>query len=201
MHGWSGRATQFTAIIKVLLQKNYHVYSIEAPAHGESAQRKTHMLEFVDALQTVIKKFGPFQYAIGHSLGGMAIFNCLKTSSFDPKSIITIGTPTSIRNVVYDFCDKIETNAQVARQLIRYIEKRYSMKVKKASTGHLASRYNPNGLIIHDVNDLDVDIRNAKALKKKWPNAELLITEGLGHRKILIERKVVDAIVGFLPLS
>ncbi len=201
MHGWSGRATQFLAIIEALLKENYHIYSIEAPAHGDSKQRKTHMLEFVDALNVVIKKFGKFQYAIGHSMGGMAIFNCLKTSSFDPKSIVLLGTPANIRNVVYDFCDKVEANEQVARLLIEYIENRYSMKVKKASTDTLAMRYNPNGLIFHDVNDLDVDVHNAKALKKKWPNANLIVTEGLGHRKILMDRKVIDAIVGFLPLS
>src|SRR5690606_19473234 len=69
VHGWSGRASQFFKIIEELHKKGYHVFSIEAPAHGKSKQKKTHMLEFVDCIEVAQSKFGQFDFAIGHSLG------------------------------------------------------------------------------------------------------------------------------------
>ena len=75
------------------------------------------------------------------------------------------------------------------------------MKPEEASTDYLATKFNPAGLIIHDENDQDVGVENALELAKHWPNANLIVTQGLGHRKVLMEQKVIDAIIGFLPLS
>ena len=200
VHGWGGRATQFFRIIEELHKKGYHVFSIEAPAHGSSKQKKTHMLEFVDCIETVQSKFGQFDFAIGHSLGGMAIFNGL-LKNLSPQKIVVIGTPVSIRSVVHDFCEKVKATPKVANRIIENIETRYSMKVEDASTDYLASRFNPKGMIIHDTDDQDVSVEQAKQLAKKWPNAELVVTEGLGHRKVLMDQKVIDKIIGFLSLK
>ena len=200
VHGWSGRATQFFRIIEELHKKGYHVFSIEAPAHGTSKQKKTHMLEFVDCIEVAQNKFGQFDFAIGHSLGGMAIFNSL-LRNLSPHKIVVIGSPVSIRSVVNDFCEKVKSTPKVANRIIENIENRYSMKVEDASTDDLANRFNPQGLIIHDEDDQDVSVAQAKELAKKWPNAQLVITKGLGHRKVLMDQTVIDSILGFLPLD
>lgn len=199
VHGWSGRATQFIRIIEELHKKGYHVFSIEAPAHGTSKQKKTHMLEFVDCIEVTQNKFGQFDFAIGHSLGGMAIFNSL-LRNLSPHKIVVIGTPVSIRSVVNDFCEKVKATSKVADRIIENIEKRYTMKVEDASTDDLAANFNPQGLIIHDTQDQDIDVDQARKLAKRWTNAQLIITEGLGHRKVLMDQQVIDNILSFLPL-
>lgn len=201
MHGWSGRATQFFKIIESLLAEGYHVYSIEAPAHGESDQKKTHMLEFVHSIEKANEGFGPFQHAIGHSLGGMALFNAMKNEKFKPETLSVIGSPASIENVVFDFCEKIEASEKVGERIIRYIESRYDLKIWQASTAYLAEQFDPQGIIVHDEDDADVDIENAKELERKWSNANLIITEGLGHRKILMKDQVIDKIIAFLNVN
>lgn len=156
------------------------------------------MLEFANAMKVTESKFGPFHSAIGHSMGGMAIFNTIRMHSFNPGSVIIIGTPANIQNVVTDFCNRLGANSQVGNGIIRYIEKRYSLKAREASTDHLAAEYNPPGLIIHDTQDRDVPYENARITNKAWPSAKLITTQGLGHRKILMHPKVNQAIVDFL---
>ena len=56
-------------------------------------------------------------------------------------------------------------------------------------------------MIIHDTDDQDISVEQAKQLAAKWPNAQLVITQGLGHRKVLMDQKVIDSIIGFLPLN
>lgn len=197
VHGWSGRGSQFFKVIENLKTKGFHVFAIDAPAHGYSRQKKTHMLEFVEALVEVQKKVGPFKFAIGHSLGGMAIFNTLPLN-YSYQKIVVIGTPDNIPHVVQDFCDKVKASKKVAARIVRSIETRYSMNVYEASTDYLAGKFNPQGLIIHDENDQDISVKNAKELAKQWPKARLLITRGLGHRKVLMDQQVINSIVGFL---
>ncbi len=198
MHGWSGRGSQFFKITEQLVKQGFRVLALDAPAHGESQLKRSHMLEFVDALEVVAKKYGPIEAAIGHSMGGMAIFNAMKREGFSPSKLIIIGTPANIRNVVTDFCNRLKANAKVARGIINYIENRYDMEVENVSTDQLAAELNPAGLIIHDEHDLDVALENARITAAHWPRAELVVTSGLGHRKILMDRDVIDRISDFL---
>ena len=155
------------------------------------------MLQFVDAICAIEKRFGKFEVAIGHSLGGMAIFNAL-VRNFAPKVVMNIGSPASISNTVADFCKKIEAGSKVKDSILKRILKEYNVDLKSTSSSYLASIYNPLGVIVHDNNDTDVPVKNAFELYEYWPNAHLIITDGLGHRKVLMEDSIIDEIEAFL---
>ena len=53
-------------------------------------------------------------------------------------------------------------------------------------------------LVIHDKDDDDVPVRAAHHIFENLKNGELLITEELGHRKILGNTKVIKKIIAFL---
>ena len=53
-------------------------------------------------------------------------------------------------------------------------------------------------LIIHDINDNDVSVSAAHQINKTIKTSELLITEGLGHRRILGDKMVITKIMEFL---
>ncbi len=196
IHGWSGRASQFHKIAEHLHAHGYHIFSIEAPEHGELLGASTHMLNFVDAVEETALRFGQIDLAIGHSLGGMALFNVLGRNQWFEKMVI-IGSPANIPNVVGDFCEKIELDDKVAKGIIRYIENRFNLKAEEASSDYLCQLYRPEGLIIHDVYDQDVPVENARIMHQKWRGSRYLETEGLGHRKVLRDQKVLDAIYDF----
>lgn len=197
VHGWSGRGTQFFKLIEELLKGGFHVFAIDAPAHGESKQKQTNMLEFVEAIEKMSSKFGAFDFGIGHSLGGMALMNSLDRG-LPFKKIVTVGTPTSIPAVIDDFCEKVEASAKVGQAIDAYIESRFGRPTTTFSTDYLAQRHQPAGLIIHDTEDTDVPVRHAEGLSSIWTNARLIITNGLGHRKVLMDETVVREISLFL---
>ncbi|MBD3724086.1 MAG: alpha/beta hydrolase, partial [Flavobacteriaceae bacterium] len=98
VHGWSGRGTQLVKIANNF-KDNYHIISFDAPAHGLSSGKTTMMLEFVESIIEIKKKHGNLKYAIGHSLGGMAILNSInKQVHFD--KIVLIGSGNSIKNII-----------------------------------------------------------------------------------------------------
>jgi hypothetical protein len=53
-------------------------------------------------------------------------------------------------------------------------------------------------LVIHDREDVEVPWREGAAIAAAWPGAELLTTQGLGHRRILRDPAVVARVSTFL---
>ena len=49
-------------------------------------------------------------------------------------------------------------------------------------------------LVVHDDDDQEVSITHAETLIAAWPHARLLRTHGLGHRRVLRDPAVVDAV-------
>jgi hypothetical protein len=53
-------------------------------------------------------------------------------------------------------------------------------------------------LVVHDEDDKEVPLAHARALAASWPSAHLMVTQGLGHRRVLREPAVVEKVLGFL---
>lgn len=197
VHGWSGRGTQFHKLILELLKNDWKVITFDAPAHGSSVQKQTTLLEFTYCCMQICKEYGPISNAIGHSLGGGALFNALdRGASFE--KLITIGTPATIRLVVKDFSQKIGASQKIAEGILHHIEKNFQVKTPEISSNFLAEKHNPKGLILHDEEDLDVLAMNAYQLHKSWTNASLQISKGLGHRKIINHPDSISRIITLL---
>ena len=53
-------------------------------------------------------------------------------------------------------------------------------------------------LLIHDQNDRQVPVAEAARAAHMLPGAELMVTRGLGHNRLLADPAVVTAIVDFV---
>jgi dipeptidyl aminopeptidase/acylaminoacyl peptidase len=53
-------------------------------------------------------------------------------------------------------------------------------------------------LIIHDKDDDEVSVKGAYHIQKHLKHVEIMITEGLGHRKILGDEAVIQRIKEFI---
>ena len=53
-------------------------------------------------------------------------------------------------------------------------------------------------LLLHSMDDDAVEWDNSKAIAEQWPNAELVLCDGLGHRMIAQDRSVIERVVEFV---
>jgi hypothetical protein len=53
-------------------------------------------------------------------------------------------------------------------------------------------------LVVHDRDDREVPWHDGAAIAAAWPGAALFTTEGIGHRKVLRDSRVVARVVDFL---
>ena len=200
VHGWSGRGTQLVKIADSLLEKDYSIISFDAPAHGKSGTKTTLMLEFIESILEVEKVYGPFEYAVGHSLGGMSILNAVK-KGLQVKKAVVIGSGNSVINIVNTFIEKIGLPNDVAVLMKNNFEKKYHLEMESFSAYVAAKEVKIPVLVIHDIDDEDIPVSESYHLAEHLSNKEILITNNLGHRKILGDSKVIHQIVEFLLIK
>lgn len=196
-HGWSGSGTQLSKIADQLLLKGYSTVSFDAPAHGKAPGKRTIMPHFIETINYVEKEYGPFDAAIGHSLGGMSL---LRTTKFGLpiNKLVIIGTANSITAITKNFAKSLQLNKKVAQHLKAYFDNRYGEDLDNYSGGVSAEGVKIPTLVVHDKHDIDVHYSSAHEIVDKLEKGKLMLTEQLGHRKILGDEKVISEIVEFI---
>ena len=200
VHGWSGRGTQLVKIADAFLENGYATISFDAPAHGKSGTKTTLMLEFIESILEVEKQYGPFEFAVGHSLGGMSILNAVK-KGLQIKKAVVIASGNSVINIVNTFTEKIGLPNKVAVLMKNNFEKKYHLEMESFSAYVVAKEVKIPVLVIHDNDDEDISVSEAYHLAENLTNKEILITNNLGHRKILGDLKVIEKIVEFFLIK
>jgi len=197
VHGWNGRGTQLVSIAKAFKELNYTIISFDAPGHGKSPKTNANMKHFIEAVFELDKKYNGFDVMIGHSLGGMSVVNSLGRGLQTDKAVI-IGSGNTTKAITEDFLGTIGMKQKLTPILINLFERKYNDKMTNYDVADQALKVNVPVLIIHDKNDRDVPFTAAEAISANLQNNELLITTGLGHRKILGDEKVIEKIVQFV---
>ncbi|WP_109437458.1 alpha/beta fold hydrolase [Aquimarina sp. AU119] len=197
VHGWSGSGTQLSKIADALIAKGYSTISFDAPAHGDSPGKRTMLPHFIETIYQLEEMYGPFEAAIGHSLGGMSLLRATKYG-LQIKKLVIIGTANSITAITKNFAKNLQLNKKVARLLKAYFDKRYGEDLDNYSGAISASGVNIPTLVVHDKNDVDVHYSAAYEINDNLTNGKLLITEQLGHRKILGTLEVISKIENFI---
>lgn len=197
LHGWSGRCTQLFAFADKLLEKGYMVISFDGPAHGQSTGNKTEMLEFLATVKKVEQEFGPFEAAIGHSFGGMCLFNSV-SDFMKIKALVTIGSGDKTSNILRQFVRNLHLKDSIYPKLQHYLEDKWQVKVDDYASSYVAKKITIPTLIIHDTEDGDVPVRYAYDIRQNLQKGAILITSGLGHTKILRDKNIVQKAVDFI---
>lgn len=197
VHGWSGRGTQLVKIADRLINMGYSTISFDAPAHGKSPGKSTLMLEFIESILELEKQYGKFEYAIGHSLGGMSVLNAIK-KGLNVKKAIIIGCGDSINDILLDFVSKLHLKPEIASLMRKSFEESFKESMESYSGAIAAEKVNIPMLVIHDKEDEDVPYTASENIHNTLKNSKLILTENLGHRKILGDDIVISQIQKFL---
>ena len=199
VHGWSGRGTQLVKFAEAFEKLGFQIVSFDAPAHGKSPGNKTLMPDFIASIIEIAKQFGPFEAAVGHSLGGMSLLNAVK-EGLQIKRLTIIGSGDIVKDIIDDFVKKLQLNSKIGDLLRIHFEKKSNRTMDSYSSFHAASEISIPVLVIHDESDEEVPVRCAHHIHQHLKNGELMITQNLGHRKILGDAKVIQETTNFIGL-
>ncbi|HXH94675.1 MAG TPA: hypothetical protein VNN25_24075, partial [Thermoanaerobaculia bacterium] len=86
----------------------------------------------------------------------------------------------------------------LAKRMERTIERQFGIDWSHLRGTALAPQMNAPLLVIHDEDDADVPARFGHDLADVWPDAVLMLTRNLGHRRILRDPTVIAAAIEFI---
>ncbi len=199
IHGWMGRAGNFSRLIRQLTNEGYRALSFDAPAHGASSGKQSNLLEFMEAARIIASRHGPLSACIGHSLGGVTGY-LLTLEGMQARALITIGIPSRAEEIFYTFfVRRLNGTLQGAPYLKEWALKHKKFDFEKTFPLHEHPLPDPAQLfVIHDEEDKDVNVKEAPLLHQGNPGSSLLITKGLGHVKILKDKEILQRCLAFI---
>ncbi|ARV05616.1 alpha/beta hydrolase [Polaribacter sp. SA4-10] len=199
-HGWAGRSTQLFMIANKLLEKGFMVISFDAPAHGKSLGRTTNMIEYIETIKAINNEFGPFEAAIGHSFGAMALLNASAEKELF-KCLVTVGSGDKVSDIISNYIKNLGLKEPISKKMKAHFEKKLSRSLEDFTTSEAAKKVKTPTLVIHDLIDGDVAVSCALNIRQSLQNGSLLITNGLGHTKILRDKDVTNKIINFILIN
>lgn len=193
-HGWSGRALQLYHFVEPLVERGYKVVAFDQKGHGESATQFSSFPECVQATQLVFDHYKPNVVAmIGHSMGGSAILK-ISENIPTPIQLVAVAPMGDIFVVLENLRLKMGLSELLFANVIKTIERECSVNLQTLRTANIDKIKHHHVLLVHDQNDSVNHVQTSQNLHKDLPSSELLLTNNLGHNKILNHSETLELI-------
>ena len=199
VHGWEGRGSQLAAFAQPLVDAGFGVVAFDAPGHGASSGRKSSLPHFAWALRAVADAAGGATAIIAHSLGCAAATLAARDGMPFDRAVF-LAPPLNPSDYTRQFGEMFGLPDRVVDDLRSRVEERFLRRWSDYSLANIAPAMSAALLVVHDRDDTETTWAGGAELAQRWPGARLVTTEGLGHRRILREPRVLDETVRFLTL-
>lgn len=202
VHGWGGWRGQLGAFVDVLESRGYRAIAFDAPSHGDSpagalGPRQSTLGELAEALAAVVDHYGPPAAVVGHSLGCAAAAVAIR----DGMSVPRLGFVAPVAQPIAftaEMARSLGFGDRIHSRMIQRLELLVGRPMSDFDLLTMSSAAIPATLIVADRDDREVGHEQAELLVAAWPEVDLVSTSGLGHRRILRDRGVVDLVASFV---
>lgn len=181
VHGWESNTSRWENFLPYLKQSGCTIIALDAPAHGLSSGKEFNIPRYAAFINIIVNRVKP-RYMVGHSIGGAT---ALYFQSHYPNNIIqklaVLGAPCDLNTLLYNYAGMLSLNSRVSRLLEKHFMKHFKIKTHEFSGSVFASKIKAKGLIAHDTEDEVVSFKEGKKIASAWPDAEFVVTKGLGH--------------------
>jgi len=202
VHGWGSNAAYIAALPTGLAESGAEVIVLDWPGHGLSSGRSLDMRQAVEAIIEAEKRFGRFDAVVGHSFGGACLMLAIggifrEAGSISPDKTVVIGSPSHIHWLFDDFAAMVGLPPRVKQLLISHTEKIAGAPLDDFDTVAAASRQGIPLLVVHAEDDKEVSADHARRFDSSGI-ARVHWANGLGHRRIVSDRGVIETVATFL---
>jgi pimeloyl-ACP methyl ester carboxylesterase len=197
VHGFEGNRAQFGAVVDALVERGYAAVALDVPAHGESVGSELTAVKFIAAIERALEKLAPVHAVVGHSMGGaMALYTLAKKGGATKAALIS--APSSLGRELRRFAGAVGLSKRGTKAFIASVETHVGRAADDFDVRHIAGDVNLPVLLIHDQNDRQVPVLESARAAHMLDTAELIVTRGLGHNRLLADATVVSSVVDFV---
>lgn len=202
VHGWGGHRGQLRSLVEPLVAAGMRVVAYDAPAHGDSGPgalggRRTTLPEMMSALDTVIAAHGPARAVVGHSMGAAAAALAVLDGTRTERLVLVtpLADPSTY---TVGFAHTLGFSEQTRHRFVVRMEALAGRRLAELDIPVRAAnavRPLPPTLVLSDRDDKEADHADGARIARAWPGAELVTSDGLGHRRILRDEETIKRVV------
>lgn len=200
VHGWGGRRTQLSSFVQPLRAAGFAVVAFDAPGHGDSAGSSLSLPIFARAIRHVARTLPPLAAIVAHSFGGPASAMAIRDGLVVPR-FVTLGAPADPSQWFEGFCRQLGVSAALRPRVQAAIERQVGIGMGELAVEVIGPGMRTTALVVHDEEDAEVAFADSQRLVAATKGATALVTQGLGHRKILRDARVIEAVVQFVAAA
>ncbi|MDI1462557.1 alpha/beta hydrolase [Catellatospora sp. KI3] len=199
VHGWSSRASRYAGMVTDLLHRGFSPVAFDAPGHGSSGGTSTNLLQYERIMRMLQQRHGGFAAVVAHSFGVPCAFHALR-NGLRADRLVAVSGPAEFDHLVTEFTRQLG----LRRSLSEHLRARSVRDIGVPDLWtRFSSTYEPTAvtvplLIVHDEDDDVVEVGHGRRLHAAYPGSRLLVTSGLGHRRILGDPRIVAPVGAFL---
>jgi pimeloyl-ACP methyl ester carboxylesterase len=203
IHGWRSRTEYMRTLIEGYRDAGYKVVSLDLPGHGQSQGRRLTLVSAVEAARLTGEWFGPFVAVVGHSFGGAVAANAVVGSvkNIPPlaaERLVLIAAPSSLPAIFNDFSRMLSVGPRSQAAMADRVERIAGRPLHEFVGDRQLAQTPVPTLVIHASDDREVSADHARLYAGAGDHVRLYWADGLGHRRILADRGVVERAVGFV---
>lgn len=196
VHGFGGRAGQMGGFAAPLVAAGYRVVSFDAPAHGAAAGTRSSLPEMLEVTKEVADRLGPLAGVVAHSNGASAVIAAL-AQGLRADRVALLAPMPDLESYISRLATQIGFSQQVAVLAQDRVERRFDLPFGALKGSTLAAQLSQPALILQDSADKIVPLSEVETLAAAWPGAELLVTAGLGHNRLLRDAGTIAAVAAY----
>jgi len=189
LHGWGGNAAQMTPFVQPLLDAGFSVVAFDGPGHGAATGRRSSLMALGRALRVLSYRIGGAHGVVAHSGGAAATRYALSTGARIDRAAF-VGAPAEWGPYLENFGKLLGLSADVLARMRAHAEDKVGVSMDEVRADLVVDGKLSRLLVLHDRSDREVPSRHGETVASSWPQAELMLTEGLGHRRILADSRV-----------
>ncbi len=197
VHGWQSNTYRWKNFIETLPKEEFTLYSFDAPGHGNSGSFFGNVPLYDKSISKIINHIGNAETIIAHSIGSFSALYSINTNPENkPTKMVSLASPDSAGDFINFYVEKLKLNERTIKNLEAYFNHYTTKDIADFSLEKIFTNKNPKGLIIHDKQDKVCTVEYAKKMHNLWPQSELVLTEGHGHK--LNDAKVIGMVKEFV---
>lgn len=197
VHGWAGSAAQMRRLADTLAAQGFDPVLLDLPAHGRSGGWRSTLPQFGRALFAAASRLGPLHGVVAHSLGALAALHAAARGL--PVQRLALIAPSAPPAQFLDwFAGSFGLPEGISARMRSQIELREQVNLGEYEPGWLGPRVQQPSLVLHDEADRVAPFGASRRLAKHMPSLRLASHAGLGHRRILDDAAVAEAVAEHL---
>jgi pimeloyl-ACP methyl ester carboxylesterase len=200
VHGWGGHARQMMPLAEALGQRGLRPVLVEMPAHGRSGGTVSNLPQFARAIEYVAARLQheghTLRAVVAHSLGANAAAYAA-SRGLAADRLVLLAPPASPREYTRLFAAVFGLSEATRAAMQKRIEAREGILMPQFEPHAVGPRIRIPTLVVHDREDSVNRFADGMAYAHAIRGAQLVATEGLGHRKVLKDAQVLERVTLF----